>query len=30
MTWSPRGVGTSADVLAGAVARDALQVFRSR
>src|SRR5918999_5008423 len=25
MTWSPRGVGTSADVLAGSVAREALE-----
>jgi beta-lactamase class A len=29
LTWSPHGVGTSADVLAGSVTRDALDVFRS-
>jgi len=29
LTWSPRGVGTSADVLAGGVTRESLAVFRT-
>jgi hypothetical protein len=30
LTWNPRGVGVAADVLAGSVARSALDVFRAR